>query len=442
MEQVKDLIGRANRLYADAKAILTNDEATAEDRAKVEPLMKEADELKVRAAQLSDVESKAREAEARFAQQEQAAQNGNGSNGQKQGDGPGEFKGMEEFVSSTWRALHPDPTVRGQMDPRLKKFREMDYDPDTKQMVENVGASGGFLVPPEFRAQLMSEVGESSIVRNRATVIRMNRRQVQMPVLDQTGTTAGQGHWFGGMIAYWTEEAAEKTDSEPTFRQVTLTAHKLIVYTRASDELVADSAVSLADFLSSPVGMAGCISWHEDYAFLRGTGVGQPAGIIGAGATITVNRAATSPPVGFADLANMRENFLPSGNGVWIANISLMNNMITMNGPSSNPSYIWQANARDGMPGMILGYPVIWTEKTPTAGTEGDLILADMRYYLIGDRQATTVESTQYDYWRHDQTSWRAVHRVDGRPWMSAPFTLTDGSSQISPFVVLSDKST
>ena len=47
-------------------------------------------------------------------------------------------------------------------------------------------------------------------------------------------------------------------------------------------------------------------------------------------------------------------------------------------------------------------------------GTTGDVLLADFSFYLIGDRQSTTVESTKFEAWQYDKTSWRAVHRVDG----------------------------
>jgi len=133
------------------------------------------------------------------------------------------------------------------------------------------------------------------------------------------------------------------------------------------------------------------------------------------------------------------EDFLPSGRGVWVVSQSAMSQMIQLNGPSGHPSYIWQANARDGMPSTILGMPVIWSEKMPRLGNRGDILLADFNYYLVGDRQATTVESTKFDRWQYDQTSWRVVHRVDGQPWLSAPLTLQDGVSQISPFVILGD---
>ena len=155
--------------------------------------------------------------------------------------------------------------------------------PGTRDLV--VPGRTGFLVPIEQQNVLQGVMGEGSLIRGRATRIPMARRQINLPVLDQTGTTAGVPHWFGGMRFYWAEEASQKTESDANFRQVSLVAHKLIGYTRASDELVEDSAISLDAFLSGPLGFAGGMSWMEDFAFLQGTGAGQPLGVINAGAT-------------------------------------------------------------------------------------------------------------------------------------------------------------
>jgi len=347
------------------------------------------------------------------------------------------FKEWSNYLYAVWRAGHPNPAFSKQ-DDRLVFFA--DEEPkthDNKAMAEGAGSTGGFLVPVEFLAQLQAAMAESAIVRSRATIIRMRRRQVDLPVLDQTGTTAGVPHWFGGMLFYWGEEGAEKSDTTPNFRQVSLVPHKLYGLTHASDQLVADSAISLADFLSGPMGFAGGVAWMEDYAFLQGTGAGQPLGVINAGATIAVGRAAVGT-VGYGDLADMMESFLPSGSGMWVITQSLLSELIQLNGPAGNPSYVWQPNARDGVPGYLLGYPVRFSEKVPLIGSTGDVLLADWRYYLIGDRQATTIESTKFARWVYDQTSWRVVHRVDGQPWLSAPLTYQDGTTQVSPFVVLS----
>lgn len=422
----RENLAKATKLFEGAKAILGNPEATAEDKAKIEPMLEDAKRLKTEAIQLKDIETASMELE-QFATEEQKDDPKTELSG---------FKSWGEFLSAEQQAR------RGRfVDPRLMWFNEErgKSEPATKQMVEQTGASGGFLVPTEFLAQLQAVIAENAIVRPRATIIPMRRRQINVPVLDQTGTTAGVPHWFGGMQFYWAEEAASKTITEAEFRQIELVAHKLIGYTRASDELLDDSAISLEAFLAGPLGFTGGAVWMEDYAFIQGTGAGQPLGVIVAGATITVPRQADGT-AGFVDLCNMMENFLPTGQGVWLITQSLMSEIIQLNGPAGNPSYVWINNGREGIPGMIFGYPVIWTEKCPLIGEPGDVILADWKYYLIGDRQATTVESTKYDRWQYDQTSWRMVHRVDGQPWLSAPLTYSDGSSQVSPFVILGGK--
>jgi HK97 family phage major capsid protein len=86
--------------------------------------------------------------------------------------------------------------------------------------------------------------------------------------------------------------------------------------------------------------------------------------------------------------------------------------------------------------------PVFWTEKLPLIGQQGDILLADMKYYLVGDRQATTVETTKFDRWAYDETSFRCTHRCDGQPWLSVPLPLQDGTSTVSPFVILGTKHT
>lgn len=434
----KDKLGQARKLFDDARTILDNEESTAEDKEKVEKMLTDAERFKNEAAQLKSIlDSGINELLEEVEQSESIETEQKGI----------EWTGFHEFLNAAWKGFNPR-FLRAPLDPRLQYYDERNDMSimrkatleDRKVMVENVGASGGFLVPPEYNMQLQAAIGEGAIVRPRATIIRMARRQVNIPVLDQTGTTAGRPHWFGGMIFYWTEEAADKDTTDPTFREIELVAHKLIGYTTASDELVADSAISLEDFFRGPLGYTGGVVWNEDFTFLQGTGAGQPLGVINAGATITVARTADSPCIQYTDLVNMLESFLPNGRGVWVITHSAMSNILLMSGPAGNPSYLW-GNAVAGVPNMLLGMPVIFTEKLPLVCTTGDVLLADFSYYLVGDRQATTIESTQYDRWRYDKTSWRVVHRVDGQPWLSAPLTYQDGSTQVSPFVVLGEKS-
>ncbi len=432
----KELVEEAKSLFAGARALLGNKDCNAEDAEKAYRMMDDAKTIKARALALEEIEK------AKIDALDLGAKNNAPEDGGHKAEKPAEFADWPDYLQACWKAYNPK--IKEPMDRRLEPLRWAswkDLDPkdrEAKDMSGATGALGGFLIPAEFRATLMSVAAERSIVRNRATIIRMARRQVDIPVLDQTGTTAGQPHWFGGMHFYWAEEASEKTTTEPNFRQISLVARKLIGLTHASDELVDDSAISLGDFLSGPLGFAGGIAWMEDYAFLRGTGAGQPLGILNAGATIIEGRAAAGA-IGFDDICDMLEHALPGGRFVWVVTQSAMSSILQMNGPAGNASYIWVPNARDGMPGMLMGYPVIWSEKLPTLGNQGDILLADMSYYLLGDRQSTTIDTTQFARWVYDQTSWRVVHRVDGQPWLSTWLTLQDGSSTVSPFVILGD---
>jgi HK97 family phage major capsid protein len=449
MDNWKDLLGQADALFSQAKAILSDtvpDEdaedgvrpATDDEKENVMQMMEDARGMKEKALQLQHIDVEGQEI-ARASASTKAltlAQEQNDEVSElTNADANHPFKSWGEYLYTVFSVSHNIKTMEGS---GLVRF-DGDAPMSTKDMAEGAGATGGFLVPVEFQAQLQAVMAEETSIRGRCTIIPMRRAQVNIPVLDQTGTAAGRPHWFGGMRFYWAAEATEKTSTEPTFRQVSLVAHKLIGYTRASDELLDDSAISLSAFLSGPLGFAGGVRWMEEYAFLMGTGAGQPLGVITAinTPTIAVGRAAANA-VSYADLANMMENFLPSGRGVWYISQSLMSDIIQLSGPTGNPSYVWATNAADGIPGTLLGLPVVWTEKVPRVGTTGDVLLADWRYYLVGDRQATTVESTKFDRWAYDQTSWRVVHRVDGQPWLSAPLTYQDGTTQVSPFVVLS----
>ncbi|HML23509.1 MAG TPA: phage major capsid protein [Aggregatilinea sp.] len=427
---VKDRIGKAKALYEEAIR-LVEEGADPEAGQKAMGLMEEADKLRESVVQAGEVLTTAQE---KMGEIDALAG--------RQVPGSKKFADLGEFTYAVWQSMNPRNT-KG-IDPRLVYFHEERAGGhDAKDMGGNVGEDGGYLIPQEQRTELMSISAEDAIVRPRAQIIRMTRRQVGIPVVDQTGTTANRPHWFGGLQFYWQEEASEATESDPKFKEVTLTAREMIGYTRAPNSLIDDAAISLGDFLSGPMGFAGGVAWMEDDAFINGSGAGQPLGVLNSPCLVSVARESKTGKVTFTDLARLRAAFLATGGkGVWVLSQGLMDEIITLNGPTGNPSYIWTPNAATGLPGTLLGLPVMWTEKTPAPGQPGDALLANFAFYLVGDRQATTIDSTQYDQWKYNKTSWRVVHRVDGQPWLSSPLTLKDGVTQISPFVRLSSKST
>jgi HK97 family phage major capsid protein len=432
----KEMLGKAQRLFLEAKAILEAEDASAEDLEKAEKMLEDAKAMKARAFRLDELEKAAADIT------RQPPPSGDGQR-------PGQFKSLGAF----YRAVYMN-TFRGVQHPGLKAFVDPQEPSNSehtgvdgwmenpeyaqKTLVESVGASGGYLVPVQEGETVYMMPPPAQIVRSRATIIPMRRRMIRWPTLDQTGTTSGQPHWWGGVIAKWTEEATEKEESEPTFRQINIVAHKLCCYTEAGDELLEDAAVSLEALLRTA--FSGTINWQEEEAFIAGTGAGQPQGVINAPATITVTAAAANA-LGVADIVNMLESFMGTS-PVWMASQGLLSDLMLLNGPATNPSYIFMPSAREGMPNTLFGYPLLFSEHCPRPYQTGCLILADWSKYLVGDRQATTVDSSKHYKFANDITSWRAVHRVDGQPWLKAPLTYADGTTQVSPFVQLGEYST
>jgi len=299
-------------------------------------------------------------------------------------------------------------------------------------LVEGTDSAGGFTVPEEFRAQILMRTLEATVVRpNGATVIPMRSDTLLIPKVTDT---AHSNTLFGGMVAYWTEEAGSKSVKEPTFGQVKLIAKKLTGYTYASDELLADNAVGLEALLIRMFGET--IAWYEDYAFLQGNGVGQPLGVINSGALISPFRA-TVNQVALADLGNVWARLYPQSHGraIWLANPAVLPQLIQLASTTLTWLKLDQGVAK-APPATLLGRPIYFTEKVPTLGFVGDIGLYDLSYYLIGDRQDLKVDSSIHARFTTDETAWRFVKRVDGQPWVNNAFFPKNGST-LSPFVTL-----
>jgi HK97 family phage major capsid protein len=302
---------------------------------------------------------------------------------------------------------------------------------------EDPGA-GGFLIPEIMRSELLQLALEESIVRSRATVIPMSTLRVPIPAVDDTTHASSL---FGGVIFYWAEESASLTESQAVFGRVVLDAKKLTGFFKVPNELLADAPAFSGWFDSRiPAGLA----WWEDVAFLNETGAGTPMGCIGAQnpAYVTVDRA-TSSELNWADIVTMYSRMLPTSlkSAVWVCSIDVFPLLaqISLSSPGIWMGGYGAPTASEAPPVTIMGRPVIFTEKVGPSLTVGDISFVDFGYYLIGDRQAVAVAASDQFAFQNDQTAYRIIERVDGRPWVQSALTPHNGSSAtLSPYVGLS----
>jgi len=346
----------------------------------------------------------------------------------------GIFQDSGEF----FQAIHWDE-VRVGRDANLSNKREK-----LSQIMNSFGsevpADGGFLIPETLRSDLLEVALESAIVRPRAQVIPMDSLRVPIPMIDSTSNVSSI---FGGIIAYWTEEAAALTESQASFGRVVLDAKKLTAYAEIPNELLADAAAFTGFFDDK---FPEAIAWFEDIGFMNGTGDGEPLGFINCPASVQVAAESGQPSgtIVWENIVKMYARMLPTAlqNAVWIASIDTFPQLATMAlSVGTGGSAVWignfQTSGAQTPPVSILGRPVIFTEKTPALGTAGDISFVDLSYYLIGDRQIMQSSSSQHYKFANDKTVFRIIERVDGRPWLASPITPHNNSGSLSPFVEL-----
>lgn len=323
------------------------------------------------------------------------------------------------------------------------KFVAWDQGVQKAALTTNTGATGGYLLPTEFYQRIMMLVTERSIVRPRAMVIPMSVRECEIPMLDHvTAPTAGDTAMLGGIVARWTEENADKNQTEPTFRQAALRNYELSGYSKLANSLIQD-APGLEGLLFALFSQA--IAWYEDYNFIRGNGVGKPLGAQTWGGVISVSRSAASA-FALADFAKMVARWLGSWNPMtccWTIHPTVLEKLFQMESTGGGHSvFLSQPFAGPGTavtrPIMMLGgLPIETSEKVPALNTAGDIFLADWSMYVIGDRQQVEIAFSEHAGFTTNQTFWRFVSRIGGMPWMRDKVTLADASSTLSPFITL-----
>ena len=300
-----------------------------------------------------------------------------------------------------------------------------------------VPSEGGFLIPETLRSELLRVSLETAIVRPRARVIPMETLRVPFPAIDSTSNVSSV---YGGIVGYWTEEGAALTQSQANFGRVVLDAKKLTAYTEVPNELISDSIGSFQAFLDDIFPEA--LGFYEDFAFMRGTGVGEPLGFVNCPASVAIAAEVgqSTATIVWENIVKMYSRMLPGslGRAVWIASIDTFPELATMAlSVGTGGSAIWLNNGVVGPPVTILGRPVIFTEKTPTLGTTGDISFVDMGFYLIGDRQVMSAMSSPHFKFQNDQTAYRIIQRVDGKPWLQSAVTPQNNGAALSPFVQL-----
>lgn len=132
---------------------------------------------------------------------------------------------------------------------------------------EGVNAAGGYLVPDILSQDIIRLVNDFGVFRKNSYNRTMTSDTLNIP------------RRTGGLTSYFTGEATAISESTLTIDKVLLSAKKLAVLTRLSNELVEDSIIDIADFIATEIAWA--FAEKEDQCGFNGDGTSTYGGMTG-----------------------------------------------------------------------------------------------------------------------------------------------------------------
>ncbi|MDD2869739.1 phage major capsid protein [Neomegalonema sp.] len=264
-----------------------------------------------------------------------------------------------------------------------------------------LAGTGGYLAPPDFVKEVVKNLVEFSPVRQHARVISIGAAEARMP--KRTGT----------LTAAWVSETGDQTSTEPAYGEIALTPHEAACFVDVSNALLEDNQYNLQGELAAD--FAEEFGRLEGLAFVSGSGVGQPAGIL-ADADIEAVESGVANAITADSLIDLFHD-LPgfyAANAVWGMNRSTIG--VVRKLKNTGGDYLWRDTLSDGNPPTILGRPVIELPDMPDIAADATPILfGDLKQgYRIVDRLALSVMRDPYSVATKGQTRFHARRRVGG----------------------------
>jgi HK97 family phage major capsid protein len=270
-----------------------------------------------------------------------------------------------------------DPEALGEL--AVKAAMSTQSDPD-----------GGYLVPFEMESTIDRVLAKVSAVRGLATV-RPISTATYKKLINKAGTTSG---WVA-------ERQARAETNPPQLVELAFEAMELYAEPAATQALLDDSVLDIGQWLADEVAIE--FAEQEGAAFVSGSGVGRPKGILSYataadGANLAFGKvgfivsgvagALAADPAGldaFIDLTyGLKQGY--RNNASWLMNRFTAGKVRKLK--DSQGHYQWEPSSKVGEPPTLLGYPLADDDNMPDVAADAfPVAFADFkRAYVIVDR--------------------------------------------------------
>ena len=269
----------------------------------------------------------------------------------------------------------------------VKAAASTDSDPD-----------GGYTVAKQTEATIDRVLGTVSAMRQIARVLSISAGTYRKLV--------GQGGATGGWVG---EKESRPETNTPTLAALEFPAMELYANPAATQTLLDDSAVDIAQWLADEVAIT--FAEKEGAAFISGDGIKKPRGILDYTTVANASYAwgklgyvATGAASDFntedsADALIDLTMALKQGyrqNARWLMNRTVQGKVRKFKDDQDN--YLWQPGIQAGQPATLLGYPITDDDNMSDVGSNAyPVAFGDFqRGYLIVDRMGIRVLRDPY----------------------------------------------
>ena len=306
--------------------------------------------------------------------------------------------------------------------------------------------AGAYLIPPEWNSELLKPIMQEDLAFSRTRKVLLQRNTIEMPYVN--GFDESSGKTYGNVQATWMDEEDAHTGSSLKFGKMRLALKKLGLLAFVTDEMISDSPASMEVILRDS--FRDALTFELNSKLLRGTGAGQPQGILNSPALVSVaaETGQAASTILFENILKMYSRISNRSNAIWMANENTLPQLATMSlsvGTAGVP--VWMpANGAAGRPfDTLFGLPVVYNKHCSTLGTVGDIILVDWSAYYMalkagaeGNGQYSSSIHLKFDY---DQTAFKFIFRCDGQcSWKSSVTPPQATTNTISPIVALATR--
>lgn len=296
-----------------------------------------------------------------------------------------------------------------------------------------VGADGGFLIAPDYRAEILRHLNSEESLLPRTRQLFTTGNSVSIPK-DETvpwGTD--------GVQVVTTAEAQAITGTKYKVGQLDIPLHKLAALVPVTNEQLEDAAFNIGNYLMTIVPPK--FTSKINTLIINGSGTGgQPLGYRKSGAYIVTTKTSgqASNTYTAANALGMVVNLQKEGGQpVWLYNPTVLPQLGTMV-IGQQPVYTAGPlrTVTSSVPAQLFGYQAQECQDCNTLSNQSDVELVDLsKYVTVQKNTGMRMDMSVHLYFDADVSTFRFVYRLGGQPWQTAPITLKDGTTLQSPFV-------